>query len=33
MSKAARATAESRFDTTKVIAEYEAYYDEVLAAS
>jgi N-acetyl-alpha-D-glucosaminyl L-malate synthase BshA len=33
MSKAARATAESRFDTTKVIAEYEAYYGEVLAAS
>lgn len=33
MSLAARETAESRFDTTKVIAEYEAYYHEILGAA
>ncbi|MCC6367161.1 MAG: N-acetyl-alpha-D-glucosaminyl L-malate synthase BshA [Bryobacterales bacterium] len=30
MSQAARRKAETRFDTTKVIPEYEAYYEEIL---
>lgn len=30
MSRAARHTAESRFDTTMVIPQYEAYYEEVM---
>lgn len=30
MSRAARRKAETQFDTTKVIPEYEAYYEEIL---
>jgi glycosyltransferase involved in cell wall biosynthesis len=32
MSRAARHKTEEQFDTTKVISQYEAYYQEVLAA-